>query len=114
MTPKLLAQDTVSLLSNNTNYSHLSNFQPSNYVTAAINIALGLAGVLAFLFLLLGGLQWIMAGHDKDALDKAKKRIVQALIGLSIVFSVYALIFIIRVLFGVDIIGLRLQRLNMY
>jgi hypothetical protein len=111
----LLAQaDTVNLSVTNPQYAYLNGFRPSNYVTAAINILLGLAGVAAFIFLLLGGVQWITAGGDKDALDKSRKKISQALIGLAIVFSAYAIIFIIRVLFGVDLIGLNLQRINTY
>jgi hypothetical protein len=40
-----------------------------------------------------------MAGGDKDGLDKARKKISQALIGLAIVFSSYALLRIITILF---------------
>jgi hypothetical protein len=111
--PKLLTQaDTVTLFSNNPQYNSINNLRPSNYVTSAINILLGLAGVASFIFLLWGGIQWITAGGDKDALDKARKRITQALIGLAIVFSAYALIYIVRILFSVDIIGFTISNLG--
>jgi hypothetical protein len=114
MSNLLTQADTVNLFSNNPQYNYISNLRPSNYVSSAINILLGVAGVLAFLFLLFGGIQWITAGGDKDALDKSRKRIVQALIGLAVVFSVYAIIFIIRILFNVNLIGFNLQRINTY
>jgi hypothetical protein len=98
------AQQIINLKDPSGPYSNLYPLRPSGYVRTAINLLLGFAGVLAFLYLLWGGVQWITAGGDKDALDKARKRITQALIGLSIVFSAYAILYIIRVLFNIDLI----------
>jgi hypothetical protein len=92
-------------------YQNLNNLRPSNYSVAAINILFGLAGVLSFIFLLMGGVQWITAGGDKDAVEKAKRRIMQSLIGLAIVFSAYAIIYIIRVLFQINLIQLNIGSL---
>jgi hypothetical protein len=100
----VLAGDIINLQDPSSPYTNLYNLRPSAYVRTAINLLLGFAGVLAFLFLLWGGVQWITAGGDKDALEKARTRITQALIGLSIVFSAYALLYIIRVLFGIDLV----------
>jgi hypothetical protein len=83
-------------------------------VGAAINLILGGAGIVAFIFLLWGGLQWILAGGDKEGTEKARKKITSALIGLAIVFSAYALLFIVRALFGVNIISVNLQQLGTY
>lgn len=82
------------------------------YIRTAINLLLGVAGVAAFLQLLIGGVQWIIAGGEKEAQDKARRRIMGALIGLALVFSAYALLFIIRALFGVDLIGFELTRIK--
>jgi hypothetical protein len=94
----------INLKDTSSPYRNLYNLRPSAYVRTAINILLGAAGVLAFLYLLFGGIRWITAGGDKDALDKARKHITQALIGLAIVFSVYALLYVVQVLFGVNLI----------
>jgi hypothetical protein len=105
--------DTVRISTNNTNYTFIQNtLRPSFFVRSAILILLGLAGVTAFLYLLWGGLQWITAGGDKDAVEKARKKIVGALIGLAIVFSGYAILYILRVLFNVDLIGFNLSQLG--
>ena len=98
------AQQIINLEDPSGPYRNLYPLRPSGYVRTAINLLLGFAGVLAFIYLLWGGIQWITAGGDKDALDKARKRITQALIGLSIVFSAYAILYIIRVLFNIDLI----------
>ena len=96
------------------NYENLVGLTPSDYVAATINILLGVGGVAAFIFLLIGGIQWITAGGDKDALQKAQKKVVQALVGLSIVFSSYAILYIIRVLFQVNLIEITFKFLGDY
>lgn len=70
----------------------------------AINGILIAAGLLAFFYLLIGGMQWIIAGGDKDGTEKARKKITSALIGLAIVFSAYALAFLIGAVFGISIL----------
>lgn len=104
------APDTASVF--NSQYNFLANIKPSDYVTTAINLFLGLAGVAAFIYLLWGGVQWVTSGGDKEAIEKSRKRIMHALIGLAIVFSAYALILIIQILFGISTIWLPLRPLG--
>ena len=109
----LLTQaDTVTVLSNNPNYTTIELLRPSWYIRTALNLLLGAAGVASFIFLLTGGIQWIMAGGDKDALDKARKRITQALVGLTIVFASYVILYILRALFNVNLIQFTLTNLG--
>jgi len=109
----VLADDNINLgADTNSQFYNLTTLRPSAYVKTAINVLLGGAGVLAFLYLLIGGLQWITAGSDKDAVEKSRRKIVQALTGLAIVFSVYAIIFIIRVLFQVDLLQFNITNLG--
>lgn len=105
----LLAQGTIDLRDPLSPYRNLQNLKPSNIVSSSINLLFGVAGVLAFIYLLMGGIQWITASGDKDAVEKAKKKITHALIGLTIVFSAYALLYIIRVLFNIDTIGVNIS-----
>jgi hypothetical protein len=105
--------DTVRITTSNTNYTFIQNtLRPSYYVRTAIMTLLGLAGVIAFLYLLWGGIQWITAGGDKDALEKARRKLINALIGLAIVFSAYAILFILRTLFNINLIGWNLNTLG--
>ncbi|OGD10147.1 hypothetical protein A2397_03835 [Candidatus Amesbacteria bacterium RIFOXYB1_FULL_44_23] len=108
---KLLAQ-AIGITTGDTRYATIESLQPQMFVSTLINMLLGLAGVASFVFLLWGGVQWIMAGGDKDALDKSRKKLVGALIGLSLVFSSYAILYIIRVLFNINVIGWTLDQIQ--
>lgn len=68
-----------------------------------ISLALGSAGVITFFLLLWGGIQYILAGGDKERTQAASKRITHALIGLAITFSVFAIIYVVETLFGVSL-----------
>ncbi len=82
------------------------------FLRTAINVLLGFGGVAAFIFLLMGGIQWITAGGDKDAVDKARKKILGALIGLAIVLSSYAILYIMRALFNINLISINISQIG--
>lgn len=71
----------------------------------AIRFILLVAFILAFVFLLLGGIRWITAGGDEKAVGSARGMITAALIGLVIVLVSYALIVLVETFFGVKIIS---------
>ncbi len=73
------------------------------FLTNFISLALGAAGIIAFFMLLWGGVSYIMAGGEKEATQNASKRITAALIGLVLVFSIFAIIFLVETIFGVSI-----------
>lgn len=54
-------------------------------VSRALNAVFMLAGLLLFVFLLIGVMQYIFAGGEKEKLGKARTRITQALIGFVII-----------------------------
>lgn len=65
-------------------------------------------GGLWFIFTLFtGALAWIGAGSDKQALDNAKKKITNGLIGLLVVVISYALIGVVGFFIGFDILNLK-------
>ena len=84
----------------------LSGFSWQTLVTAGINIVLVIATVVFFFMFVMGGIQWITSGGDRGKVEMARKMIVNALIGLLIVFSIFVIIFIINQIFGVNIGGL--------
>ncbi len=64
-------------------------------------------GTTLFVFMLLiGSVQWITSGGDKNALEAARGRISQALIGVIVLFSVFAIIKLIEVFFGISILAI--------
>jgi hypothetical protein len=102
LVPSAFAQN-ITLANPASPFARLATIRIGNIVSAAISLLLGISGVLAFIYLLSGGAMWILAGGDKDAIEKARRRVTHSLIGLAIVFSVYALAFIIRALFQVNL-----------
>lgn len=57
--------------------------------TVGFGIVIG--AVFALIWLLLGGITWITSSGDKAKLEEARDRITQAIIGLAIVMSVWAI-----------------------
>lgn len=105
----LAQEESINLnLPGTSQFSTVSGWTPSALVKAGINLVLVLAGLVAFLFLLWGGLQWILAGGDKEGTEKARKRITAALIGLVIVFAAYAIIQLISAFLGVPLLQLNI------
>ena len=71
-------------------------------VKSALTIALVIAGILVFAFLVMGGIEWITSGGDKTKTESAKNRITAALVGLAIVAASWALIKVISYFFGIE------------
>ena len=82
-------------------------------LTTAITLFF-VVGVIAFFFMfLMGAIQWITSGGDKASLEGAKGRITSALIGLVILFSVFAIVKLIERFFGVNILTLDIMGLSL-
>ena len=72
-------------------------------VSNAIGVALIIAGILVFVFLVWGGIQWISSGGDKGKTEEARARITAALIGLAIVAAAWAVMQLVSYFFGINI-----------
>jgi len=73
----------------------------STLVTASIIVA----GLAAFLFLIVGGFQYLTSGGDKAAAQSARDRITYAIMGLAIVAAAVAIIQVLGAVFGFNITG---------
>lgn len=61
------------------------------------------AALLAFIFILIGGIQWITAGGDKVAASAARDRITAAVVGLLIVVAAFAITLILSTVLGINL-----------
>ncbi len=61
------------------------------YVTFIINIVLYLAGALAVIYILYGGITYITAGGDEAKATKARTAIVNAVIGIIIILLAFVI-----------------------
>jgi len=68
----------------------------SNLIAAGIIIA----GLLTFLYLVWGGIQWLTSGGDKAGLETDRERITNAIIGLILVVASWAIITLISNFLG--------------
>ncbi|RJR15714.1 hypothetical protein C4579_01395, partial [Candidatus Microgenomates bacterium] len=65
-----------------------------------------IVGALAtFIFLILGALQWITSGGDKQGLENARNRITNAVVGLIILAAVWAIMIVISAFLGLGTFG---------
>jgi hypothetical protein len=82
----------------------LSFFQ--TFVPHLVGLALAIGTTIFFFILILGAIQWISSGGDKQALEGARSKITNALIGIVIMFSIFAVLSLIQYFFGITIMAL--------
>lgn len=68
-------------------------------------IVIILASILLFIYLVIGGLQWLTSGGDKAAAQAARDRITAALTGLIIILAAFALVRILEAAFGIRVLS---------
>lgn len=74
-------------------------------ISAGVGTLLIIAALLAFLYLILGGIQWITSGGDKTGMEAARNKITHAIVGLIIVGAAWAIMTLVQNFLGVTIIG---------
>lgn len=85
--------------------ANIQNITGPGLVSGAIRLLLLIAFIIAFIFLLIGGVRWILAGGDKAAAESARGTLTAAIIGLIIVLVAWAIFWFIEQLFGVSIVS---------
>lgn len=70
------------------------------------------AFVGAFLYMLLGGFDWITAGGDKTKLQGARDKITNALIGLIVVAASWAVMVLVGNFVGIDFPDLKIPTIG--
>jgi hypothetical protein len=72
----------------------------TKFFAAGITFLLIVGSVFFFFNLVMGAIQWIGSGGDKGAVEAARSRITNALIGMVVLFSVFAVINLVAYFFG--------------
>lgn len=78
-------------------------------ISALVGALLIISALLAFFFLILGGIQWITSGGDKAGMEAARNKITHAIVGLIIVASAWAIMMLVQNFLGISIIGGSIQ-----
>lgn len=95
-------------------YGDLFNFSsnPQDVVAFFVNAAFVVAILLTLIYLIWGGINWIMSGGDKEKVGAARSKIVAAIVGLILVILSYVILnFVLVIMTGSGINGLKLPTL---
>jgi hypothetical protein len=75
-----------------------------SFVPALVGIAFSI-GAIVFLFVMItGAIQWITSGGDKAALESARGKIANAIIGIVVLMATFAVIKLVESFFGINIL----------
>ncbi len=85
------------------NVPNTSTISLSNIIQTGIVLLFIVAVILATVFLIWGGIQWIMSGGDKQKIEQARARIIYAIIGLVVTFAAFLIISTIGHVFRINL-----------
>ena len=80
-----------------------TNTDLGSFVSKTISAIILVAGLATFMYIVYGGISWIMAGGDKGRLEEARSKITNGIIGLAIVASAWAVYLLLDYFFGIGI-----------
>lgn len=78
----------------------LGNIGPNEIIQFIIYAAFALAILAALIYLIWGGINWILSGGEKEKVDEARKRIIAAVVGLILVALAVAILNFVLTLLG--------------
>ncbi len=64
----------------------------SIFLSRAIQLAYMVAAVIFVFMVMAGAIQWILSGGDKEAVEKARKRITHAIIGITLLALTFVIL----------------------
>lgn len=105
----LATNETINLGAGSGAFNTLGNITFGSIISALIVLVLVVAALVFFFMLVLGGIRYITSGGDKSSTEAARSQITAALIGLVIVFSAWAIVNLVNLFFGVNILNLEIQ-----
>ena len=79
------------------------NTDIGSYISHIISAVILVGGLATFVYMVMGGVQWISSGGSKDKIQEAKDKITNAIIGLAVVAAAWAVYKIIDYFFGIGI-----------
>lgn len=101
----VLADDSTLKFSTTTDFESATTATPNSFISGFVSLSLIIAVIVFFFTFILGGIKWITSNGDEKKLAAARSQITHGLIGIVLIFSSYAVLNLIDVLFGFDILG---------
>lgn len=72
------------------------------FITNTVKIAIITGSIIALLFLIWGGIDWITSGGDKAKYEAARDKITAAIFGLGLLASAFVVWMLVNYFFGID------------
>jgi hypothetical protein len=95
----------INIVSSGDNFTELRELTIPNMISGAISLVMLVVALVFFFMLIWGGLRWVTSQGEEKAVAAARAQITNALIGLAIVFAAWAIMKLISVVFGIEIIS---------
>ncbi len=96
--------NNVSNIAGNANSLLPINSNLGNYASHLVSALILVAGLATFIYMLMGGLQWVSSGGSKDKVQEAKDKITNAIIGLTVVAAAWAIYRLVDYFLGIGIV----------
>lgn len=74
------------------------------FVSGIASAGLTVAALAFFIYLVYGGLRWIMGNGDKGKIEEARATITQGFLGLTVTVAAWAIFLLINYFLGLDLI----------
>ena len=75
---------------------------PNSLINNIIKFGFIVIGLIFFIVIVIGGIEWMISGGDEKKKEGAQGRLINAIIGITIVAGSYLIVEIISSLFGVS------------
>ena len=74
-------------------------------ISSFIGAGILIGALLAMMYMVWGGVQWVSSGGDKGKIDKAREKITQSVVGLAILTALFAFFQVVEYFFGFNILA---------
>ncbi len=95
--------NNVTNIQGNANVLFPINGNLGSYISHLVSAIILVAGLATFIYMVIGGLQWVSSGGSKDKVQEAKDKITNAIIGLAVVAAAWAIYRLVDYFFGIGI-----------
>lgn len=79
------------------------NTDLGSFISRTISAIILVAGLATLMYIVYGGIQWIMSSGDKGKLEEARGKITNGIIGLAVVASAWAIYLLLDYFFGIGL-----------
>jgi len=100
----------INLVPQGSDFARLTELDIGGVISGMISLVMLVAALIFFFYLVWGGIKWIMSQGDEAKVKEARDQVTQALVGLAVVFVAFAIVKMINVIFGINILELNIPK----